>query len=107
MRAALSMLVTSVAVILGGCNEPSQPGAGGGTVKPVAGYDFEVRGADGSYTKGQAATFSVQAGANFAEVKDGKLTVNGRAYGAVADGATIRVDGNSKVSVNGKERLAE
>jgi hypothetical protein len=107
MRAALSTLVTCVTVFLGGCNQPPQPGAGSGTVKPVAGYDFEVRGADGSYTKGQGATFSVQAGANSAEVKDGKLTVNGKAYGAVADGATIRVDGNGNVSVNGEERSPE
>jgi hypothetical protein len=103
MRAALSILVASLAVTFGGCSQPSQSD----TVKPVAGYDFEVRGADGSHSKGQAATFSVQAGANSAAAKDGKLTVNGKAYGVVADGATIRVDESGKVSVNGKERLPD
>jgi hypothetical protein len=105
MRFALSIIVVFVAAIIGGCSQ--QPGAGGGTVKPVAGYDFEVRGAAGSFTKGQAATFSVQSGANSAEVKGRKLTVNGKAYGSVADGATILVEENGKVSVNGKERLPE
>ncbi len=107
MRSALSTTVVSVAVIVGGCSQPSQPGAASGTVKPVAGYDFEVRGAAGSFTKGRAATFLVQSETSSAEVNDGKLTVNGKAYGTVADGAAILVEENGKVSVNGKERLPE
>jgi hypothetical protein len=35
------------------------------------------------------------------------VTVNGKTYGTVADGATIVVEENGKVSVNGKERLPE
>jgi hypothetical protein len=107
MRSALSIIVVSVAVIGGGCSKPSPSGVSGGTGKPVAGYDFEVRGAAGSFTRGQAETFSVQSGASSAEVKDRKLTVNGKAYGTVADGATILVEENGKVLVNGKERLPE
>src|SRR5262245_7308764 len=103
MRAVLSMVAVSIALVLGGCGQTSQPG----TAKPVAGYNFEVRGAGGAYTKGQAATFSAQAGANSAEVKDGKLSVNGKSYGVVADGATILVEESGKVTVNGQERRPE
>jgi hypothetical protein len=106
MRSAFSIIVVFVAVIGGGCSQPSPPGAAGGTV-PVAGYEFEVRGPAGSVTRGHAATFSVQSGHTSAELKDRKLTVNGKTYGTVADGATILVEENGKVSVNGKERLPE
>ena len=103
MRVFLSLAVA--AVVSGGCN-PS-PGPGGGPVKPQAGYTFEVRGKGGAFTKGQAATFSVQAGANAGAIKDGKLTVNGKSYGAVPDGATILVEEDGKVLVNGRERAPE
>jgi hypothetical protein len=101
------VIVVSVALLLGGCGQSPPAGSGDKAVHPVAGYEFEVRGADGAHTSGHAETFSVQAGANSAEVKGGKLTVNGKAYGAVADGAKIIVDVNGKVTVNGDESLPE
>ncbi len=73
-------------------------------VTPVAGYDFEVRRPGGGHTKGQAASFSVQDGTNTAELKDGRLTVNGKQLGAIPDGAKILVDENGIVTVNGQTR---
>jgi hypothetical protein len=100
------MIAVPIALVLGGCSQTSRPGPGG-TTTPVAGYNFEVRGAGGAHTRGQAATFSIQAGANSAEVKDGKLTVNGKSYGVVADGATILAEETGKVTLNGQERRPE
>jgi hypothetical protein len=50
---------------------------------------------------------SVQSGKYFTEFKDGKLTVNGKPYGAVEDGATVVIEENGKIMINGKERLPE
>jgi len=98
------VLVTgAVALCLAGCNRPASTEA----VSPVAGYDFEVRRPGGGHTKGQAASFSLQDGTNVAELKGGRLTVNGKGYGAIADGAKIVVDERGTVTVNGQTRSPE
>jgi hypothetical protein len=97
------LLLGTVALSLAGCYRPV-PNDG---IRPVAGYDFEVRRPGGGYTKGQAAEFAVQDGTNRAELKDGRLTVNGKQYGPIADGAQILVDESGKVTVNGQSRSPE
>ena len=97
------LFIAMVVAVLAGCNRPppSPP------VRPVAGYDFEVHRPGGGYTKGQAATFTVQDEANVVELKNGRLTVNGKQYGAIADNAKIVVKENGEVTVDGRDRLPE
>ncbi len=99
------LLALLFAPTLCGCNRPS-PTDSGVASSPVVGYQFEVRG-KGAFTKGQAVTFSVQAGTNTASLEMGRLTVNGRSYGVVADGAKILIEENGKVLVDGEERRPE
>lgn len=70
-------------------------------------YDFEVRRPGGGHTKGQAATFFVEDGTNTVELKNGRLSVNGKSHGVVAGGAKIVVDEGGKVTVNGQPRSPE
>jgi hypothetical protein len=101
MRAAVTVFLISIVAAFGGCRQPSPP------VTAMAGYDLEVKGAGGAFTRGHGETFAVEAGQNVVNLKDRRLTVNGKAYGAIADGASILVDENGKVSVNGQERLPD
>lgn len=89
--------------VVAGCNRRAPAEA----ERPIAGYDFEVRRTGGGYTKGHGATFSVQDGSNVTELKDGRLRVNGKGYGAIADGAKIVVDENGVVTINGQARSPE
>lgn len=101
MRASLLMILA--VATLAGCTRTSPHSP----VPPVLAYDFEVRRPGGGHTKGQAATFSVQDGTNSVELKDGRLTVNGKSYGKIADGAKIVVDEAGKVTLNGQPRSPE
>ena len=100
-RALASMAVATVFFV--GCTRTSPHSP----VPPVMAYDFEVRRPGGGHTKGQAATFSVEDGTNTVELKDGRLTVNGKAFGTIAGGAKIVVDEAGKVTVNGQPRSPE
>ena len=95
------LLICAFTLSPAGCDRPAS------TARPIAGYDFEVRRVGGGYTKGQAATFSVEDDTNRVELKDGRLTVNDKRYGPIADGAKILVGENAAVTVNGQPRSPE
>lgn len=101
MRAVLTFF--AIAVTFVGCNRsiPTE------VAHPVAGYDFEVLRVGGGLTKGQAAEFSVQDGTNVTELKDGRLTVNGKRYGNIPDGKKILVDEDGAVTLDGQPRSPE
>jgi hypothetical protein len=99
----VSLLTVLAAVTLAGCTRT----APSPSVPPVMAYDFEVRRPGGGHTKGQAATFTVEDGTNVVELKDGRLTVNGKSHGTIAGGAKIVVDEAGKVTVNGQPRSPE
>lgn len=71
--------------------------------KPPAGYTIEIRGA-GGYSTLHGTGFSLQRNDISAEMKAGRLTVNDRDYGPVADGAKIVVDETGRVTINGVEQ---
>ena len=97
------LLICAFMLSLAGCiRQAPTEGA-----RPVAGYDFEVRRAGGGHTKGQSATFSIDDNTNRVQLKDGRLTVNGKEYGPIADGGKILVDENANVTVNGQPRSPE
>jgi hypothetical protein len=79
MRVVLLLCAFTLSLV--GCNR-QVPTEG---VRPIAGYDFEVRRPGGGHTKGQAATFSVDDNTNRVELKDGRLTVNDKGYGPIDD----------------------
>jgi hypothetical protein len=99
----VSLLIIAATLTGAGCSRPQSHEA----VRPVAGYDFEVHRAGGGRTTGNAATFSVHDGANVTQLKDGRLTVNGKGYGSIADGAKIVVDETGKVTINGQAHSPE
>ncbi len=91
------ILVASLAAGCGCRPAPPAPAAA-----PVQGYAFEIRAADGSTTSGQAETFSIQAGDHLVVMKNSTLSINGRSYGRVPDGASIYVN-DERVFINGVE----
>ena len=71
----------------------------------AAGHYLEMRAGD-SFSTGQGEELSAQCGSNTAEIKGGKLTVNGKPYGTVVGGTKILIH-DGKVFVDGKERSPE
>ena len=71
----------------------------------AVGHYLEMRAGD-SFSKGHGEELSAQCGGNTAEIKGGKLTVNGKPYGTVVGGTKILIH-DAKVFVDGKERSPE
>jgi hypothetical protein len=101
MRLLSTCLAPCVAIFLStGCARPTAD------VSPP-GYLYEVRGEDGSSNKGMAEQLDVTAGKNRLQIKDGKVTANGKAYGAIKRGDSVLLDRDGKLSVNGEQRSSE
>jgi hypothetical protein len=73
----------------------------------AARYRYEVLGANGTVQRGEAETFSLTMGSTAVAVRGGRLTVNGKGYGLLKDGDSIRVDEDGQVTVNGAPRPPE
>jgi hypothetical protein len=73
----------------------------------AASYRYEVLGANGTVQRGEAGEFSVTAGSTAVAVRGGRLTVNGKGYGLLRDGDSVRVDEDGQVTVNGAPRPPE
>jgi hypothetical protein len=72
----------------------------------MASYSCEVRGEDGS-SRGMGSDVTAHAGSNRLEIKNGRLTANGKSYGTLNDGDFVLLDRDGTVSINGKTRAAE
>jgi hypothetical protein len=97
-----SLLVVSV-LFLSGClsMEASVPAVA--PVKTGSGYTLEIRRANGTATV-QGRNFMINRDNVSLELQDGKLTVNGKDMGAIAEGSTIAINEEGVVLVNGEER---
>ena len=101
MRRLSVCLVPSVLIFLSsGCARPA-------VQAPMPGYQYEVRGEDGSSNQGMAEELDVTAGKNRLRIKDGNVTANGKAYGSVERGDSVLLDRDGTLSVNGEQRSSE
>jgi hypothetical protein len=73
----------------------------------AASYRYEVRGAGGAVQRGESGEFSLTVGSTAVSVRGGRPTVNGKGYGLLKDGDSIRVDEDGQVTVNGAPRPSE
>jgi hypothetical protein len=96
----LCVLLAIVAVT--GCTHAPPPTP----VKPILGYRFKVIRSSG-YTSGEASTFSIQGDQSSVEMKDQRLTIDGKNFGMIPEGATILVEEDGRVLINGSEKTAE
>jgi hypothetical protein len=85
-----------VIVAIVGCDRPAV------APPPKAGYHFEVHGAEGA-TTGQSLNFQIRRNETEAVMQGGMLTVNGKKFGSIPDGAKIVVKENGQVWVNETE----
>src|SRR5271166_434599 len=90
-------ILTLALVVAAGCSQSS-------STTSAARYKYEVRGASGTYSNGEAENFTVTGDQNAVSVQGGRLTVNGKGYGALNSGDSIVVDQSGKVTVNGAAR---
>jgi hypothetical protein len=101
MRWLINCLVPCFLILLSsGCTRPTANA-------PLPGYQYEVKGEDGSSNKGMAEELDVTAGKNRLQIKDGKVTANGKAFGSVKRGDSVLLDRDGKLSVNGEQRSPE
>ena len=81
-----------------GCQSPA-PGP------PAArNVSWEVRGANGSFSRGSGESASVSAGHNRLEIKNGEVFANARDAGPVKPGDTVLLDEDGRLTVNGSPR---
>jgi hypothetical protein len=90
------VLTACLATLMAGCNI-SVGYSDGSSV----GYSYVIHGPGGD-SVGYAAEFAVVQDNISVNMDDGELTVNGRSYGQIADGASIEVEQN-RVLINGVE----
>jgi hypothetical protein len=91
-----------------GCQRSDAPKGSAPSEVPVksVSYKYEIRGG-GTFASGEAETIQATVGKNVLLVQDGRLTVNGKAYGGLKDKDMIVVDESGKVTVNGQTRFPE
>lgn len=85
-----------------GCSQAPPPTQ----VKPILGYKFKVV-RSGGYTSGEALTFTIQSDLSFVEMKNQRLTIDCKSFGKIPEGATILVEEDGRVLINGAEKTAE
>jgi hypothetical protein len=93
---------------LTGCNSRGGSGASASvssSTGSVNGISWEVRSHGGSVASiVDNNSAHITCGPTDVEIKDGRLTVNGKAHGAVKSGDKVWVDEDGNVTVNGEAR---
>jgi hypothetical protein len=99
-------LITWTFITASGCDRSSSTAPAAST-RPAASYRCEIRTVSGVNAYSEGESISVTGGEHTASVQGGRLTVNGKAYGALKDRDSVVIDENGKVTVNGTERSPE
>ena len=98
MRKAI--IPTLILLCLAGCKPVS------GTVT-VHGIKYEIPFIDASSADASGDTYSFTSSSLSFTEKNGKLTVNGKEFGTIKAGDTVKIDGTGRVSVNGAPRNSQ
>jgi hypothetical protein len=99
-RTIVAMLMGLVMMPGLGCDK------GPSTAPPAvpAQYSWEVRSETGQFAYGGGNSGSIQVDKGSLEVRDGKVTANGKDGGTLKPGDKVVLDKDGKLFVNGEER---
>jgi len=105
---AYTLALLSIPMLTLACHrtESSQTSTPSNPAAKAVSYKYEIRDA-GTFGSGEAETIHATVGKNELSVQEGRLTVNGKAYGTLKDKDSILVDESGKVMVNGMQRSPE
>jgi hypothetical protein len=101
MSRTIDALLVGVVMLLGpGCDK----GSSTGPPTVPAQYSWEVRSETGQFAYGGGNSGSIQVDKGSLEVRDGKVTANGKDGGTLKPGDKVVLDKDGKLFVNGEER---
>ena len=79
-------------------------GPGGVTKGSVNGITYEIHGGHGQSTDTSNDAIKIASGKNVIEIKDGRISLNGKDRGPIKSGDVLVFDAESQLSVNGEKR---
>jgi hypothetical protein len=80
-------------------------GFGGGASKgSINGISYEVHGGPAQSIEVINNAIKIASGKNVIEIKDGRISLNGKDRGSIKSGDSLVLDAESQLSVNGEKR---